>query len=451
MNTPTTTTPNHLAGGYRPVTREATILLPQVLGELPTGLDGSFLRIGPNPLVATDPARHNVLTGDAMVHGLRLRDGRAEWYRNRWVRTDRVARALGELPTPGPRHGLSDNCNANIIRHAGRTFAVSDGGALPTELSRELGTIARCDFDTTLPAGLSAHPETDPVTGELHAVAYYHELPYIHYVTIGVDGRVRKAEPIAMKNTSMMHAFSLTERYAIIYDLPVTLNQAAIKTGSRLPYTWNDNHGARLGILPREGSDNDILWIDIDPCYVFHPLNAYETDNQITIDVIRHARVFDRDPLSPGESAPVLWRWTIDLPSGMVTEQQLDDHTQEFPRIDDRYKGTQHRYGFTTAVHTGHNGVLGGRALLRHDLLAGHTDVHDFGTGRETGEAVFVPRTANAPEADGWLLSLVYNKRTDRSNLVILDTADFTGAPVAIVPLPVRVPHGFHSTWISGD
>lgn len=435
----------------RPVAEEATVLNPTVIGELPAELDGSFLRIGPNPLGEVDPARHNVLAGDAMVHGLRIRDGRVEWYRNRWVRTDRVSRAFGELAAPGPRHGLSDNCNGNLIRHAGRTYAVGDAGALPTELSGELATVARSDFDGTLPAGFSAHPEIDPLTGEMHAIAYYHELPHIQYLIIGVDGRVRKAEPISMKNTPMMHAFSLTERYAVIYDLPVTFSPAAAAAGSRLPYAWDDSHGARLGVLPREGGDADVLWMDVDPCYVFHPLNAYETDRRIVIDLIRHERVFDRDPLSPSESNPTLWQWTVDLPSGMVTERQLDDYVQEFPRIDDRYKGSRNRYGFTTAVRPEAGGIFAGPALLRHDLLAQRTDVHEFGAGREGGEAVFVPRTGYAPEGDGWLMSLVYDRATDRSDLVVLDTADFTGEPVATVKLPVRVPHGFHGLWVNGS
>lgn len=448
-----------LSGGSRPVAEEVTVLNPPVLGELPGELDGSFLRIGPNPLGALDPVGHNALTGDAMVHGLRIRDGRVEWYRNRWVRTDRVSRAFGELATPGPRHGLSDNCNANVIRHAGRTYAVGDAGVLPTELSRELATVARSDFDGTLPAGFSAHPEIDPLTGEMHAIAYYHELPHIHYLIIDTSGRVRKAEPISMKSTSMMHAFSLTERYAVIYDLPVTYSPTAASAGSRVPYAWDEGHGARLGVLPREGGDADVLWMDVDPCYVFHPLNAYESGRSIVIDVVRHGRVFDREPPRPGESAPTLWRWTIDLRSGMVTERQLDDYVQEFPRIDDRYKGSRNRYGFTTAVRPGSGvegggieggGMFAGPALLRHDLLAGRTDVHEFGAGRETGEAVFVPRSAYAPESDGWLLSLVHDRGTDRADLVVLDTADFTGDPIATVKLPVRVPHGFHATWISG-
>jgi carotenoid cleavage dioxygenase-like enzyme len=129
--------------------------------------------------------------------------------------------------------------------------------------------------------------------------------------------------------------------------------------------------------------------------------------------------------------------------------EQIDDHVQEFPRIDDRFKGSRHRYGFCVGMRPEDRGTLAGPMLLRHDLDARRTEEHDFGPGRETGEAVFVPRAADAPEGDGWLLSLVYDHATDRSELSVLDTADFTGEPVATVPLPVRVPHGFHASWIT--
>jgi carotenoid cleavage dioxygenase len=439
----------HYTRGYRPVAAEVSIARPTVLGELPERLNGSFLRIGPNPLGAADAARCGPLAGDAMVHGIALRDGRAEWYRNRWLRTDRAVRALGGLPTPGPRRGLSDNASGNIIRHAGRTLALGDGGALPVELSVGLDTVARSDFDGTLPGGFSAHPARDQVTGELYAVAYSHEEPVITYLTIDVHGKVRRAEPIAMKRTSMMHAFSLTERHAVIYDLPVVFSAEAAASGSRVPYAWNENHGARLGVLPREGDDADVLWMDIAPCYVFHPVNAYETGRALVVDVIRHERVFDRDQVSPGEGRPALWRWTIDRLSGTVAEEQLDDRTEEFPRIDDRYSGSAHRYAFATAMRGSAGDTLAGRALLRHDLVAGRTDVHNLGLARMAGEMVFVPRTPDAPEADGWLLTLVYDACTDRSELIVLDTEDFNGPPVAVVKLPVRVPHGLHATWIA--
>ena len=73
-----------------------------------------------------------------MVHGVRLRDGKAEWYRNRWVRSTHVSEALGEAPAPGPRHGGFDGANTNVIGHAGRTFAIVEAGARPVELTDEL-------------------------------------------------------------------------------------------------------------------------------------------------------------------------------------------------------------------------------------------------------------------------------------------------------------------------
>jgi carotenoid cleavage dioxygenase len=447
----THSTAHLLTGAYQPVTEEVTVFNPAVTGTLPAELDGRFLRIGPNALGSHDPAVDHSFAGDAMVHGLRLRGGRAEWYRNRWLRTDRVARAFGELPTPGPRFGLSDNANAGLVSHAGHLLALGDDGVLPHRLNHVLDTVARIDFDGTLPGGFSAQPVTDPLTGELHAVAYHHDQSHITYLTLDARGQVRKAEPITVKGTPMMHALSLTDRHTVLYDLPVTYNPQAAAAGSRVPYTWDDNHGARLGILPREGTDADVLWMDIDPCYVFHPVNAYENGRHIIVDVIRHQRAFDRDPLHHSESTPTMWRWTIDHPAGTVTEHQLFTHAEEFPNIDDRCTGTRHRYTFSVGLHTHQGAALAGPTLLRHDLRTMRTDVHAFGPGHETGDPVFVPRSAQAPEGDGWLLSLVHDTATDRSDLHVIDTADFTGPPVAIVHLPVRVPNGLRSAWVAGS
>ena len=434
--------------GYRPVADEVSVFDLEVAGVLPAELDGTLLRIGPNPLGGPDPARRHALAGDAMVHGVRIRSGRAEWYRNRWIRTDRICRALGGLPTPGPRRGLSDNANDNILRHAGRTLALGDGGVLPVELCPELSTVARSDLDETLPDGLCAHPQADPVTGELYAVAYQPGRSHVQYLTIDVAGRVRRCEPIELGHTPMMHAFSLTDRHSVLYDLPVVYSPAAAAAGSRVPYAWDDSLGARLGVLPRERPGAAVRWLDVEPCYVFHPVNAYETGDRIVVDVVRHDRVFDADRLSPAESRPSLWRWTLDPVRGGVRARQLDDAVVEFPRMDDRFKGTPHRYCFAVSMRPGSCGVLAGPALVRHDAATGATEHHRFGPGRQTGEPAFIPRAPDAPEADGWLLSFVYDAADDRSSLMVLDTADFTGPPVAEIRLPVRVPHGLHAGWI---
>ena len=81
----TTITSNWLTGNFGPVTEEVTAVDLAVTGTIPDGLDGRYLRNGPNPRGEVDPASYHWFTGDGMVHGVRLRDGRAEWYRNRWV------------------------------------------------------------------------------------------------------------------------------------------------------------------------------------------------------------------------------------------------------------------------------------------------------------------------------------------------------------------------------
>ena len=163
----------YLTGNFAPVSEERTDTALTVTGVIPDGLDGRYMRIGPNPIEA-DPATYHWFMGAGMVHGVRLRDGKAEWYRNRWVRSADVARALGEEPKPGPVHaGFDFSANTNVIGLGGRTFAVVEGGGRPYELTDELETVGPCDFDGTLPGGYTAHPLVDPDTGDLHAVSYF--------------------------------------------------------------------------------------------------------------------------------------------------------------------------------------------------------------------------------------------------------------------------------------
>jgi carotenoid cleavage dioxygenase len=176
-------------------------------------------------------------------------------------------------------------------------------------------------------------------------------------------------------------------------------------------------------------------------------MNAYDLpDGRVVIDVARHPKMFATDFNGPDEGAPTLERWTIDPASGKVIEERLDDRGQEFPRVDERLVGKQHRYGYCARFEPGPPPQHG--ALVKHDLERDSSIEHRYGDGRASGEGVFVPRSASAAEDDGWVMSLVYDAATDRSDLVILDAQDFAGEPVATVHLPQRVPFGFHGNWI---
>jgi carotenoid cleavage dioxygenase len=128
------------------------------------------LRIGPNP-VEPDPASYHWFTGDGMVHGLAISKGQAQWYRNRWIRSNAVAKALGVEPAPGPRH-IFDTVNTNVLDIGGRTFALVEAGSFPVELDETLDGQAYNPFGGTLHGSYSAHPHRDPLTGEFPAITY---------------------------------------------------------------------------------------------------------------------------------------------------------------------------------------------------------------------------------------------------------------------------------------
>jgi carotenoid cleavage oxygenase len=435
-------------GPRAPVSEELTALDVQVTGVIPSELDGRLLRNGPNPVGVVDPLSHHWFTGTGMVHGLRLRDGRAEWYRNRWVRTPDVTDVLGE---PRCRSPFGDDvrlfaANTNVIGHAGRTFAVVEAGTPPVELTDELDTVGPSDFDGTRDHPYTAHPKLDPATGELHSMSYFWAWGNrVRYEVVGVDGRVRHRADIATNGPVMVHDVSITERYAVIYDLPVLFNLDAAMGGAALPYRWDSSYQARLGFVPLGGSADQVRWVDIEPCWVFHPANAYDdADGRVVLDVVRYDTMFNVDVTGPNDGPARLERWTVDPNTGAFSSVVIDERNQEFPRVDERSVGRRHRYAYTAEI--GDHFDPG--AALRHDLKSGITERRAAGDGRGFGELVFVPRSPDSAEDDGWLLAVAHDLAGGRADVVILDASDFSGDPVATVHLPGPVALGFHGNWV---
>ncbi len=435
-----------LEGLYAPIDGDVTAFDLEVIGELPQELEGRYLRNGPNPVTPVDPATHHWFVGDAMVHGIRLRDGGADWYRGRLVRSDKVADLLGEERAPGERHADMDTANTNVVGIAGRTFAIVEAGGRPIELTYDLETAQHCDLGG-LPNGYTAHPKVDPATGDLHAIAYHWALPHLQYIVIGHDAVVRQVEPVEVPDGPMVHDCSITERWMVVYDLPVTFNVDDAMSGATLPYRWNDAHPARIGLLPLGGRGDQVRWFDVAPCYVFHPLNAHDDGDKVVLDAVRYSRMFCEALLGPDDGTPQLWRYTIDTATGSVTEDQLSDLPIEFPRVDERLVGRPHRWGYASLVASDADANDFGGRLVRIDAKGGD-EVIDLGPGRSGGEWVHVPRHATAAEDDGWLMSLVHDAGTGRGELEVRSAAEPAAGPVARVLLPTRVPLGFHGNWV---
>ena len=445
----------YLSGIHTPLTEEFTLTQLAVSGQIPPELDGSYVRNGPNPVTPPNPGSYHWFQGTGMLHGVRLQGGQALWYRNRWVRGQAVSTALGEPPAPGPRAPGFDAPNTNVIGLAGATWAIVEAGGYPVRLDAELNTVAHDPFGGTLQNAFSAHPHLDPATGELHAICYQGKVhDRIWHVVVTPDGRVRREEPIAVQHGPSIHDCMITQRYVVVLDLPVTFSMKTLLAGHGFPYRWNPEHPARVGLLPREAPGSEVIWCAVDPCYVFHPANAYDApDGTVVFDACVHDTMFEGTYAGPASQRVPFERWTIDPVAQRVTRRELDAAPQEFPRPNEARTGLPYRYAYAVALPEGGNpGFLDASRLYKHDLETGMRQVHDFGADQVPGEFVFVPKASaqagTQAEDDGWLLGLVIDKQRQTTDLVILDAGHFGGPPQARITIPHRIPPGFHGNWI---
>jgi carotenoid cleavage dioxygenase len=157
--------------------------------------------------------------------------------------------------------------------------------------------------------------------------------------------------------------------------------------------------------------------------------------------------MFDGDLGGPVGRNLGLERWTIDPAGGAVERATIDPRPQEFPRPDERYFAHPYRYVWTMGLPSEDSDAFVGPApLIRHDLLNGTVVTREFGSHAVLGEFVFVPRAADAPEGDGWVMGYVIDRAGGTTDLAILDAT--TLEDVARVHVPHVIPPGFHGNWL---
>ncbi|NQZ98861.1 MAG: carotenoid oxygenase family protein [Myxococcales bacterium] len=434
--------PFYLSDNFAPVEEERSAFELPVRGSVPESLRGVYLRNGPNPVAGVDPGHW--FLGDGMVHGVRLEEGGAAWYRNRWVRTRPFEEpGLQFVSADGSVDRTVALANTNVVGHAGRILALVET-SFPTELSGKLETIGLHSFDDKLATAMTAHPKICPTTGEMHFFGYGFSPPYLTYHCADANGVLVRSEEITVGGPTMIHDFAITSDHVVFMDLPIVLDFEGLESRG-MPYAWSDDYPARFGIMPRSGGDADIRWVEIEPCYIFHPMNAFELAGKLVLDAARYPELW-RNSANEFDAA-YLYRFSIDLDSEKVTEEALDDRPSEFPRIDDRLCGLPNRYGYAVVSETDVGAAS--TSLIKYDLVAGTSEIRDFGLGSSPGEAVFVPAHPDAEEDEGYLLALVYDAAREVSDLVILDARSFDAEPLAVVSLPRRVPFGFHGNWVA--
>jgi carotenoid cleavage dioxygenase-like enzyme len=443
-----------LVGGFAPVQDELTVNNLPVHGQVPREIAGVYMRNGPNP--AYPPISYFYpYDGDGMVHALYFDEGRVA-YRNRYVVTAglkaerRARRAIygglfhpilpdpAFVPPDGDPSPLKKVANTHIIGHGGRFLALREDD-LPYEVNRDLDTVGKWDFYGAVKDAVTAHPKTDPESGELLMFRYAARSPYLVLRVVDSSGRLSREVPVDLPAAYMIHDMAITTDYVVFFLCPCViefkLDQPHVPS-----FNWKPDLGTKVAVVERSGS-GQVRWFTTEPFFMFHFMNAHNISQGIVVEYSHHQSLFGRNP-------PLLARMTLDFERGQAKHEQLDDRPSEFPRVDPRVVGRPYRYGWSPVATRQPRPPGTFNALARYDLSTGAVATHDFGAGYEVDEPVFVARPGSQDEGDGWIMAYVYNHADDRSTFVILDARDLDKPPIAEIELPRRVPHGFHGDWM---
>jgi carotenoid cleavage dioxygenase-like enzyme len=433
---------NH--GNHVAISHETTAVDLQVSGQLPIELTGLYVRTGANPIKSLTGQFHE-FTGHGMLHGVRLKNGIASWYRSRWVRTAEIAALLDEPDIQGSINLADFAANTHVLNVNGTLLVTVEAGPRPIAFDRTLQSIGRHDFDGTLPGAFTAHAKRDPATGKLHALTYAWPYEPARYLVLDTDGRIEHVAELVLEGPTCLHDFAITETSVIVLDQPVLADQELAEAGHPFPFRWSDDYPNRVGVFPLGGSPSETRWWDAPTGYVFHPANAFDrSDGSIVVDVPRAERVFDRDSFgSLGDSLPTFERWELMPKASGVNTTVIDGRGQDFPRIHPTLIGRPYRYSYQLLLGPG---IRYGHPV-KHDLHTGTAQVWDLGPSVSANEPVFVPRAEGQSEDDGFLLTYTFDSATNSSSLVVLDAQDVQRPKIAEVHLPTRVPFGFHGDW----
>jgi carotenoid cleavage dioxygenase-like enzyme len=459
MNPPAPHGSVYLEGNFAPIPDESDFEL-EVTGTLPPELSGAYYRNGPNPQFPPR-GRYHPFTGDGMVHGFFVGGGKVR-YRNRYLRTQKwceereAGRALYSLagdPKTGERSVIGMTvANVNVVWHGDRLLALEEQNP-PFELDAE--TLESRGLVDAYGGAVTAHPKIDPDTGELVWFAYGVGREAfsrnLYYGVTDAGGVIRRRDGFEAPYASMAHDFLVTERHVAFPVLPLASSLERAQAG-KSPYAWEPDKGGYIGVMPRGGSVDAMKWFEVEPCWVFHPMNAWEVGDTLVADVMEHDEPpeFSRldGSITPYEGARLV-RWTIDLSgsSRRVRRERIDEFRGEFPRIDDRRAGKANRHGWFAGNSRQRSGEYGFDAIAHIDHATGRRSEFVFGED-SPGEPVFVPRPGGE-EGDGWVINVVYRAATDDSTFEVFDALHIADGPVATARVPRRVPFGFHGNWRS--
>ena len=484
--------PQGVSWATEPSRLEGEVANLPVYGSIPREIDGTFYRIMVDPFFPQEPENATPIEGDGNVCAFRIYNGQVDM-KTKYVDTERLRlerranrRLFGLYRNPYTHHpcvraAVDSTANTNLVHWAGHLLALKEV-ALPYSVDpNTLDTITYDPFGKQVNAKtFTAHPKVDPFTNELVVFGYEAKgLASLDIVIYALDqgGNKRDEQWITAPWCAMIHDCAITPNFIILVLWPFEADLDRIKAGHQ-HWAFNPSRPVTFIVVPRRLGRNlppgwksgDHRVYQWENCLTLHTAGAWEesTSDGITL-CMETSRVFGNElpwfPPADGVPTPqtsstgkgdyVRWKLDLSQPSWSRVPDPMTvlNRPAEFARIDERFATQSYSILFLNVVlHGGKKpGVLPSLdALAMLNTRSGRTEYFDPGEDGHVEEPVFIPRGQEAGEGDGWVLAMVKRESVGKSDLVVLDTRNFS-TPVAVVELPMKVQGQIHGNWVSSD
>jgi carotenoid cleavage dioxygenase len=376
---------------------------------------------------------------------------------------------------PCVRAAVDSTANTNVVFWANKLLALKEV-ANPYEVHpRTLETLGYDPFgDQIQSRTFTAHPKVDQATSELVTFGYEAKgLATLDVATYTLNKDGIKVEELWLKAPwcAFAHDCAITKNWLVLMLMPFEANIERMKKGGQ-HWAWRYEKPVTFIVVPRRKHPVRADWKDGETRYYYwkncmpiHTGGAWEDENGVIF--LESTRVHDnafgffpsedgRVPAKDTKADFVRWRIDPSQPTNTSIPDPLVvlDVPSEFPRIDERFMGREYKYlwlnVFMPMKSDGGNNIFEGlNGIAQHNHKTGKTEWYYCGDDSLVQEPIFVPRSADALEGDGWVMALVERVKENRSEVVILDTKQFT-KPVAIVQLPFHVKAQIHGNWVDG-
>jgi len=444
------------------LTREHGFEPLKIEGEIPRDIAGTLYRTGPALTQRFGRPYSHVFEGDGAICAVRLADGKVQGAHrllrgDGFVAEERAGRALYQTAVSWPRqvaNGLlgrfKNTGNTNVMEWHGNLYALMEN-ARPIAFDRELETVGETSFGGVIRGAFSAHPH--PVASR--RTTYNVGLRYGRKTSVAVyalpwEGQARCLTELPLDHPVMLHDFMATEKHVVMLVSPLRLviHRAILAIGD-FPdlFRWTPSAGTEVIVVPIDDPEQ-VRRFRTDAFFQIHFCGGHEEPDAVTVDIMKYpdssaldVNVADVD--EPPQTG-VVTRIRIPHGADRIEHERLCETTLEFGHHDPRVAGSSYRHLFGLTVDESH-----GFRLVHVDLERGLEDVFAFPDGEFNSETVFVPRAPDAPEGEGYLLTIVYRSSSQTSHLAVFDAQHVSDGPIARAHFDHHIPSSFHGTWVA--